>query len=130
MKSAFLLSDDPSLFESLVAVFRDLDPEQVDASASAAQLHDNAGRLFTVHSEVSPGFDWEYREGPFVLAYPDMRVPDFASVTACVIECRWEGLFVENTRRIAARLSQPAWVLDSDGVVWPAGDVDPNSVAL
>jgi hypothetical protein len=131
VKSAFLLSDDPTLFGQVVAALHDVSPEQVEASAQfVAQIRDDADRLFTVYSDVSPGCEWEYREGPFVLAYPEMRLPDFASVTACVIECRWEDLFVAHVRRIADRLSQPAWVLDSDGVVWPADNVNPHRVLL
>jgi hypothetical protein len=52
------------------------------------------------------------------------------SVTACIAECRWEDLFVSVVRRIAVELAVSVWVLDSDGVLWRASDVDPDRIRL
>jgi hypothetical protein len=52
------------------------------------------------------------------------------TVTACVIECRWEDLFAWAVGAIASRLSQPCWVLDGNGVLWAADSIDLDRLQL
>jgi hypothetical protein len=53
-------------------------------------------------------------------------MPDLGLVAACCIECRREAWFVALVGRVAVGLHGPAWVLDSDGALWAADDIDPS----
>lgn len=92
------------------------------------QYTDAQHRMFTVQADPGPEFD--YREGPFSAAAPDRPLPDMATVTAVAVECRWEDLFARLCARIADATPDPVWVLDGDGVIWPAADVDARRVRL
>lgn len=129
MKSAFLISLGEAFFEE---VMESLVLDGADCTADfggQVQLQDEEGRLFTVYP-VDPDHAYEYREGPFVPAGPDVDVPDMRTAIACSVECRWEDLFVATVGRLAARLRRPMWVLDNRNVVWDASTVDPTRVAL
>jgi hypothetical protein len=84
--------------------------------------------LFTLEADASPEFD--YREGPFAAADPGQELPDMATAAAVVVSCRWEDLFARLCARIADDSPDPIWVLDGDGVIWPAGSVDPRRIRL
>ncbi|WP_282695780.1 hypothetical protein [Streptomyces sp. CC208A] len=98
------------------------------SSVDVVQLEDEQGHLFTLY-EVDPSADWDWREGPDSLR-PGVQVPDMANATACMVECRWEEMFARVVHRISANLSRATWVLDGDGVLWDASDVDPSEVCL
>jgi hypothetical protein len=57
-------------------------------------------------------------------------VPDLSHVGACSIECRWEDWFVALVDDIAATLDRDSWVLDTNGVLWAARDIDPTRLRL
>jgi hypothetical protein len=100
----------------------------VAETTGTVQYTDARGRLFTVESDAGPEFD--YRQGPFTAADPSQALPDMATVTAVDVECRWEDLFARLCARIATLSPDPIWVLDDDGVIWPAAAVDPDRVRL
>jgi hypothetical protein len=125
MKSAFLIAFSDNLFEDVGAFLHAegafYDPGRV------AQFRDQNHRFFTVFPWVGP--ESEVRIGPFVSA-DGSPIPDMSSISACIIECRWEDLFVTYVARIARALGQRAWILDSECVIWPAEAVDPERVRL
>lgn len=127
MKGAFVVSSDMHVFdEARDALVR------IGAKATeddVVQLQDELGRLFTIYRSIDPSTDWEWREGPFI-SRADVEPPDMTKATACWVECRWEDLFASVMRRLAEALSTTAWVLDGDGVLWPASEVDPREVRL
>ena len=125
MKGAFFLSFDDRIFDKICTLL-----VARGGSCSGAEIEgqiDVQGKLFTVYGPAEP--EWEFREPPFVAA-PGASIPDMTRVRGFVIECRWEDLFVEMVRDIAALSEGGAWVLDGDGVVWCADNVDPGLVRL
>ncbi|MFN8076309.1 MAG: hypothetical protein U0Q15_12940 [Kineosporiaceae bacterium] len=129
MKSAFLLSSESNLFR-LVADVLKADPSCSTRDVEGVvQLVDSEGRLLTVFAHVDEESAWEFRDGPFVLADESTHV-DTSAMTACVVECRWADLFVDVVGRLADQVPNPLWVLDADGVIWPAAEVDPSRVRL
>lgn len=129
MKGAFLLSESQSLFSDACAALVRRGATYAEGDGGVAQYRDAEGRLFTLFGTVDPEFDWEFREGPFSLAGQAV-MPDMSTVTACSVECRWEELFAVVVKAIASELTTPAWVLDGDGVLWLASEVDPKRIRL
>lgn len=127
MKGAFLVSQQPNLAELVLSALRaagaEITPDGV------AQLRDQQGRLFTVFARPDPEGDWEWRRGPVTLAREGLQ-PDLEMSSACWIECRWEEMFATRVRELALALPELSWVLDGDGVLWRAEDVDPLQVRL
>lgn len=128
MKSALLVSYRPDLFETVVGVLRGLSGEVSEATRSS-QMTDAEGRLLTVlgapHEETLRSLREEEntpREG--------VTAPDMDLVRVCVIECRWEDLFASVVREVAHAVGEPCWVVDGDGVIWDAANVDPSLVRL
>lgn len=125
MKGAYLISTSASLFDEARNIL-------IEAGANAAedvvQLDDGQGHLFTLY-EADPSVDWDWREG-YISLRRGVEMPDLASATACVVECRWEGVFARVVQHISSNLSHVAWVLDGNGVFWYAADVDPSEVCL
>lgn len=128
MKSAFLLSTRQDLFDAARSALL-AGPHSASANGDTVQFRDPRGRLFTMFDGPDPELDWEVREGPYILAGGAV-LPDMASVAICIIECRWEDLFASVVSEIADALLAPSWVLDSNGVLWPASDVDPSRITL
>ena len=127
MKGAFLLSENSKLFEGVREI---LDRAGAHSSSDrVVQLDDGQDHLLTVFGEMDPAYDWEWREGDIEM-FDGSEPPQLANMTACAVECRWENLFANTMAAIGAGLSTQAWVLDGDGVLWPASGVDPASVRL
>ena len=57
-------------------------------------------------------------------------VPDLSTAARVLVECRWEDPFASWIARLAVLLPGAAWVVDDDGVVWPATRVGPEAVRL
>lgn len=125
MKGAYLLSGTPDLADVVLAAMR-VAGAQVTPDG-VAQRHDEQGRLFTVFAHPVPEPEW--RSDPMTPAEQGPR-PDLEGLTAVWIECRWDDLFVAEVRALALALPTASWVLDGDGVLWPAGSVDPARVRL
>lgn len=126
MKSAYLVSYDPDLFLHVRAVLVEMGAK---SSGDGVQLQDEGSRLFTVEGNLNPAVAFDWQVGPFLIE-GDFELPDMTAVTPCLIECRWECWFAEIVRHIACKLQSPAWVLDCNGVIWPAAEVDPQRVRL
>jgi hypothetical protein len=94
-----------------------------------AQFRDQRGRLFTVFAHPDPEYAWEWRREPVRSAVEGPH-PDLGVSSACWIECRWEEIFTAQVRTLAIALSVKSRVLDGDGELWPAEDVDPAQVRL
>lgn len=127
MKSVFLVSQDHDLYRQVEDV---LVGEGATASSDkVVQLRDDEDRLLTVYGNLNaPDYD-DVRQ-PAEGFRGAGEAPDLLTVTACVVECRWEAMVANLIAFIATRLRQPAWVLDGDGVVWPASTADPAEVRL
>jgi hypothetical protein len=125
MKSALLLSPRVDLFRLVANVLIVHGAEYVEGDGGVVQLTDSQGRLLTVFGDSDTDV-WNYRDGPF--AGPDGELVDTSSMSACVIECRWQDLFVGIAQYLAGQIPEPTWVLDGNDVIWPSGDVDPARV--
>ncbi|MFE0642644.1 hypothetical protein ACFW2Y_13665 [Streptomyces sp. NPDC058877] len=125
MKGAYLISTSTDLFDKIHSILLEVGAK---AAADVVQLDDGQGHLFTVY-EADPSLDWDWREGPFSLRR-EVQMPDLAGAVACMVECRWEAMFARVVQHISAHLPQTAWVLDGNGVLWDASDVDPSEVCL
>jgi hypothetical protein len=126
VKGAFLVSSDPGAWPDASAALIEIGAVTYE---EAVQLRDRQDRLFTMYLETDPEPQWEWREEPFVVR-GDAKPPEMATASACWVECRREGVLTRIVRQLAEALSEPVWVLDGDGVLWPAADVDPRAVVL
>ncbi|GAA4621865.1 hypothetical protein [Cellulomonas oligotrophica] len=126
MRSAYLVSTERSLEDDVWCAAARMGAEVRD---HVAQHRDGEGRLVTVFGALDPKEAADWQEGPFEYRGPG-SAPDLSTTVAVSVECRWEDLFVSWVARLASLLPYPAWVVDGDGVVWPATDVDPAAVCL
>jgi hypothetical protein len=126
MKGAFLLSRDDRLFEdakrALVGFGGQYFPKD-----GVVQLRDETGGLFTLFDNAEPR--WEYAEGPLTAA-PGVELPDISQMKGLAVECRNEQQFALVVQAIDSANASDVWVVDGDGVVWPASAVDPQRVRL
>lgn len=127
MKGAYLVAHQPDLFQIVSRVLVDRGAVS-DPAGGITQYTDPRGRLFT--AEADPGPEFDYRDPPFIAAAAGQPQPDMSTVTAISVDCRWEDLFVQLCADIAAAAPGPVWVLDGDGVIWPAAAVDPRRLRL
>lgn len=126
MKSAYLVSLGESFEADVLQAARTLG---ADVHSDVAQLRDDQDRLVTVFGGLGQDGASDWREG--LSAAPGSGpLPDLSTAGAVSIECRWEDLFVSFVGRLAELLPDPSWVVDGDGVVWPATQVDPGAVRL
>ncbi|GAA0957674.1 hypothetical protein GCM10009554_68740 [Kribbella koreensis] len=130
MKGAYLISLDQGFFEEIVAVLSAEGAVCAWGQDPMVQLVDGGGRVLTVFGEYE---DRDFLEGPDVVLVPGgegVVIPDLRAVAVCSVECRWEELFVEVVGRLAGRVSAAMWVVDGKDVVWGAGAIDVERVAL
>ncbi|GEK23163.1 hypothetical protein CXY01_36830 [Cellulomonas xylanilytica] len=126
MKSAYLVSLSEAFEVDVLQAAAGLG---ADVRNDVAQLRDDQDRLVTVFGGLGAHDAPDWRAG--LSAAPGSGpLPDLSTATAVSIECRWEDLFVSFVGRLAALLPNPSWVVDGDGVVWPAAQVDPSAVRL
>ena len=93
----------------------------------AVQLRDELGNLFTAYENAEPSY--EYRDGPLVGA-AGIEFPDPRDMVGVAVECRNERVFATLVKAIARASDSAMWVVDGDGVVWSALDVDATQVRL
>jgi hypothetical protein len=128
VKGAFLVSGDDRLFETVSGTLLSLGGKLFSQGA-VAQLQDEAGGLFTTYP-VRPELEWEFKSGELTAA-PGASLPDVSDMTGIAIECRSEFQFAAIVKAIAiAGSTGDMWVVDGDGVVWPAAEVDASRVRL
>ncbi|MCT2584635.1 hypothetical protein [Actinophytocola gossypii] len=96
---------------------------------AVVQILDDDGRMFTVFANEDGVLDIDDDE--LAVASEKASLPQgLADMATCYVECRWADLFARTVRRLEEALAEPIWVIDSDGVVWPAASVDPTRVML
>jgi hypothetical protein len=127
MKGAFLVAPDSGLFGTAKRVLISLGG-QASTDDSVIQLRDETGGLFTVY-RVPPGSEWEFKTGPLSSA-TGADIPDLTSMNGLAIECRSEFQFSAIVKAIAEASAVSMWVVDGDGVVWGACEVDASLVRL
>lgn len=128
MKGAFLVSSDGQLFETVRRVLL-ARGGKISADGEHAQLRTETGVLLTAYG-VSPALEWEFKSGELSAA-AGTPLPEVNDMTGVAIETRSESLFATLAKAISdASASGDVWVVDGDGVVWPASEVDPSRVRL
>src|SRR3954468_23911850 len=123
MKGAFLLSEDADLFDHVADVLRRRGASYTDGDGGVVQLVDEAGHLLTVFGCVPVEAAWEYQAEPDSIA-PGVSAPSPERLTACAVECRIETWFIAVMADLAEALEEPTWVLDANGTLWAAGEID------
>jgi hypothetical protein len=98
----------------------------VSASNGVVQVADERGRLYSFYDNARPDWEWHTNVDTTRHSLPN----DWASMHAYAVECRWEDLFVEITEEIGAGLTEAVWVVDGNGVLWPARNLDPQALRL
>jgi hypothetical protein len=126
MKGAFLITEDAGFFEKAKNLLLSRGALYV-AEEGAVQIGGRGDDMLTLYSSAEP--EWEYRQGPFVAA-PGVVVPDMSAVTGLAVECNSEQYFADIIRQLALASEGPSWVLDGDGTVWAAREVDPTRIRL
>jgi hypothetical protein len=127
MKGAFLVGKDELLFDTVKRVLLSLGG-QVSADGEVAQLRDDIEGMFTIY-RVAPESEWEFKTGA-LKSPPEVKLPDISDMQGIAIECRSESLFVSLVKKIAEACTCDLWVVDGNGVVWHAYDVNPGLVRL
>lgn len=126
MKSAFLVSAGPTFEDDVWRAARSLG---ADVIVPSAQFRDDQGRVLLITGGLGLDGAGAWRDD--LVASPGLdAVPDLSAAAAVLVECRWEEMFATWIAWLAALLPEPAWVVDDDGVVWPATGVDPERVRL
>jgi len=131
MRGGFLVALDSGLYVRVADVLVELGgvvAEDGDGGA-IVQLVDESGRRFMLYERIPEGTEWEVTEGPFRVA-PGVQAPDMQQVTACPFECRWPDMVSDLAEAVARTAEVSTWLLDGDGVIWNAENVDPSSVKL
>ncbi|ANF32559.1 hypothetical protein A0130_13555 [Leifsonia xyli] len=124
MKSAFILSEDPALFETFSALI--VAEGGRTAGHDYAQISDRQGRIMTVFALES---DDDLSIPPDrVVGMPPLS--PLSSLAACSVEFRWEQIVVHWFKAVAREVEGGAWLLDSDGVLWSVHSIDPEHVNL
>ncbi|MBO0898950.1 hypothetical protein J1G44_06070 [Cellulomonas sp. zg-ZUI199] len=126
MKSAFLVSAAESFEDDVWRAARSLGG---DVSEASTRVQDEQGRVLLITGGL--GLDGAGAWQDDLVSSPGLdALPDLSTAAAVLVECRWEDLFASWIARLAALLPGAAWVVDDDGVVWPATRVDPEGVRL
>lgn len=98
----------------------------VSASDGAVQVTDERGRLYTLHNNANPDWEWQTNVDTTLHALP----ADWVSMHGYAVECRWEDVFTEVTEQIAASAPDAVWVVDGDRVLWLASGLLPEALRL
>lgn len=69
-------------------------------------------------------------DGVPVRPRPGVVLPASPALQSYLVECRWEEQFARTVRAVAALTGEAVWVVDGDGVVRNASDVDPAAIRL
>lgn len=127
MKGAFLVAKDNHLFDVVSRLLCSLGG-QASTDGAVVQLRDESGGLITAYRVLS-GYDWEFKSGELKPAIGSDH-PDLSLMNGIAIECRNEFTFATLAKAVAETCSTKVWVVDGDGVVWRAAEVDPGQIRL
>lgn len=130
MRGGFFVSLDETLYQRISLKLLTLGAKETSyPEEETVQYRSPGGGLFTVFAQVPVGTEWEYREGPF-RAGPGVILPNMEVVTACPFECRWPRLVAELAGVVAEDGRHTIWILDGDGGVWMADNINPDEIEL
>jgi hypothetical protein len=127
MKGAFLIGRNVNLFELVKETLLSLGGK-VSSDGMVAQLQDEVGGRFTAYP-VTSELEWEFKAGGLAPATEE-GLPDVSDMTGVAIECKSEFQFAVLVREIAKGDAGEIWVVDGDGLVWPALKVDTTRLRL
>jgi hypothetical protein len=127
MKGAYLFSASPDLFSRVREIL--IREGARAASDDVVQVRDSEDRFLTIYGGVDVANDYDLQEPPTAVRGTGLP-PELSAASVCWVECRSEAVFARWMALIAKRVPEPSWVLDGDGVVWPASAVDPSEVRL
>jgi hypothetical protein len=127
VKGAIAVSTQQGLLDHLSSLMETLEVELVYSNAEGIQVSDSQGRLFAMYNGAEP--DWEWRNAEGLEAFDGRTLPDMSNWFGYAIECRWEDLFCQVLRVLGASVPN-LFVIDGDGFVWPAAEVDPSRIRL
>lgn len=116
------MSDDPNLFRSVVAVLGSDDRftvvgDDLHCDGLAAPLTN----IYPIENLESDWEDWQPGNS-------GMRNP--ARMSSLIFETRSPAWVAEVGLLLAQGLKAQTWFVDSVGVAWPAGEVDPGRISL
>lgn len=116
------MSDDPNLFRSVVSIFGSdsrftVVGDGLHCDGSAAPLTN----IYPIENLESDWEDWQPSDS-------GMRNP--AQMSSLIFETRSPAWVAEVGMLLAQELEAQAWFVDSAGVAWPVGEVDPGRIAL
>ena len=124
MKGAIVVCAPPvQLLTELVTIASELSLG-VSIGGDSVQLSDPEGRLLTMFDNAEP--DWEWRNATLL---GSGEAVDLGCLTGYAVECRWEQMFCEVIGALDARVGS-LWVVDGDGVLWPAKQLDASRIQL
>ncbi len=128
MKGALIVSRDAELIAKAAAAVERVGGCVVDWSdADHLMLCDpSSGHYYFIYGSRF-AFD---EEGYELSPRPGVVLPDGASSTTYVVECRSETLFAQVSRALAQLAEGGTWVVDGNSVGWDAVSVDPDAVQL
>lgn len=117
-----VVSSDPDLFDSVRTALR-TDPRFIGLD-DLLHCDGSAAPLTNIYRVDMDPAEWEVWDSN------GRNTPDPRAMSALIFECRSPEWIAEVGRLLANRLAEPVWFVDSTDTAWPAGDVDPDRVAL
>lgn len=125
MKGAYVFSGEPRMFDAFADALVEAGGSRSDG---VAQHIDAEGRALTVFSHRAED-DPDVMEPP--IEYRGRRpARPLSELSCCVVECRWEDVFIGWMHVLSETLRTPIWILDGDGVLWDQGTAESGSVRL
>ena len=124
MKGAIVVVTPPTNLLAELAVVASESGFTVRVGGESVQVSDAEGRLLTMFEDADPG--WEWRHATPIGTDRQVELSGFGGFAT---ECRWEALFCELIGALGARV-RDVQVVDGDGVLWPADQLDASRIRL
>jgi len=125
VKGAYVFSGVARMFDVFAGVLTEAGGSRSD---DVAQHIDAEGRALTVFSHHAED-DADVMEPPSEYRGRRPSLP-LSELNCCVVECRWEDVFIGWMHVLSEILRAPIWILDGDGVLWDQGTAESGSVRL
>lgn len=122
MKGGLFATAQADFFALACTILTDGRPDARCADGTL-QIQDDVGRLFTLFDDA--GADWEWAD-----VLRRLEEADGGAVRGYAFECRWEDMLAGIGARLQAQIEKPVWVVDGDGVEWPAAAIDVERIVL
>ncbi len=124
MKGGLFATAETDFFAQACTILSDAWPDARVADG-ALQIQDDTGRLFTLFDDAGPTWEWED-----VLHRLELEAGHAHAVKGFAFECRWEDLLSSIGVRLQEQIEKPVWVIDGNGVQWPANGIDVRRIVL